>query len=76
MAQQKLRDSFGMELIELPSRTELEQESGPATQTQTQTQDGPLATGIKKRGLFYQHSAVLEQKTDFDSLSHSKYSRI
>ena len=42
-----------MELVELPSRTELEQENDAATHTQTQTQDGPLATGIKKRGLFF-----------------------
>ena len=63
MAQQKLRDSFGMELVELPSRTELEQENDPATHTQTQTQDGPLATGIKKRGLFV--STILKQGADF-----------
>jgi len=52
-----------MELVELPSRTELEQENDPATHTQTQTQDGPLATGIKKRGLFV--STILKQGADF-----------
>jgi len=48
MAQQKLRNAFGMELVELPSRAGMEQDA--FAPSQTQTQDPTLAIGIKKRG--------------------------
>jgi hypothetical protein len=48
MAQEKLRNAFGMELVELPSRAGIEQDVFPATQGQTQ--DPTLSIGIKKRG--------------------------
>jgi hypothetical protein len=47
-AQQKLKATFGMELVELPSRSGLEQENT----YDAQSQDAPVPTGIKKRGLF------------------------
>jgi hypothetical protein len=50
MAQQKLRNAFGMELVELPSRAGMEQDAFAPSQTQAQTQDPTLAIGIKKRG--------------------------
>jgi hypothetical protein len=48
MAQQKLQNAFGMELVELPSRAGMEQDA--LAPTQTQTQDPTLAIGIKKKG--------------------------
>jgi len=46
LAQQKLRDAFGMEMVELPSRAGLEQDAA----LEDGSQENRPTTGIKKRG--------------------------
>jgi melanoma-associated antigen len=46
LAQQKLRNTFGMELAELPSRAGLEQENNNEEENEARR-----ATGVKKKGL-------------------------
>ena len=48
LAQQKLRNTFGMELAELPSRAGLEQENN-----NEEDNEARRATGVKKRGWFF-----------------------
>lgn len=47
LAQQKLQDAFGMELVELPSRAGLDDSGFDGTQETQPT------TGLKKKGAFY-----------------------
>jgi hypothetical protein len=46
LAQQKLRNTFGMELAELPSRAGLDQENNNEEENEARR-----ATGVKKKGL-------------------------
>lgn len=46
LAQQKLRNTFGMELAELPSRAGLDQENND------EENEARKATGARKKGLF------------------------
>ena len=47
LAQKKLRNTFGMELAELPSRAGLEQENNDDEENEARK-----ATGTRKKGLF------------------------
>lgn len=47
LAQQKLRNTFGMELAELPSRAGLEQENDE------EENEARKATGVKKKGSIF-----------------------
>ena len=47
LAQQKLRNTFGMELAELPSRAGLDQENNNEEENEARK-----ATGSRKKGLF------------------------
>ena len=47
-AQQKFRNTFGMELAELPSRAGLDQENDNEEENEARK-----ATGTKKKGLFF-----------------------
>ena len=48
LAQRKLRNTFGMELAELPSRAGLDQENNNEEENEARK-----ATGTKKRGSFF-----------------------
>jgi len=48
LAQQNLRNTFGMELAELPSRAGLEQEN-----VDEEENEARKATGVKKKGGFF-----------------------
>jgi hypothetical protein len=50
MAQDVLRNTFGMELVELRSRAELDKDTAaPATQNQDDLEEARKATGVKKK---------------------------
>ena len=49
IAQKILRDTFGMELVELPSRAALEKEANG--DKDAELEDAQKATGVKKRGM-------------------------
>ena len=48
-AQNRLRDTFGMELVELPSRAGLDQEEGAAAAAGDELAEARKATGMKKK---------------------------
>jgi melanoma-associated antigen len=48
LAQQKLRNTFGMELAELPSRAGIDQENNNEEENEARK-----ATGTRKKGLFF-----------------------